>query len=139
MEQPAITQLATHRGDLFAFEVAGRIREADIEGMARMLTAAFERLDVVDVLIVMRRWEGIDLGAVFDREGLAAQARANSHVRRYGVVGAPAWAEAMIRLFAPLTPVTEKTFDRAEEEEAWAWIEGDASFSEARERAAERP
>ena len=139
MEQPAITQLDTHRADLFAFEVAGRIREADIESMARILTAAFDSLGEVDVLIVMRRREGIDLGAVFDPEGLAAQARSNSHVRRCGVVLSPDWAEAMIRLFAPLTPVTEKTFDRAEEEEAWAWIEGDASFSEARQRAAERP
>jgi hypothetical protein len=30
----------------------------------------------------------------------------------------------MINLFSPFTPVTEKTFDLAEEEDAWVWVGG---------------
>lgn len=137
--QRAITRIDTHRSDLFAFAIHGRIRKADIEWMAGTLQEAFTRLGQVDILIVMKHWDGIDISAAFDGKALSAQAEANSHVRKYGVVGAPGWAAAMINLLSPLTPVEEKTFDLAEEEEAWAWIEGDTSFADARRRAAERP
>jgi hypothetical protein len=122
----AIRLLSTTRPDLFAFEVSGRIREADIERMALILTDAFDEFDEVDILIVMRDWDGIEFGAVFDWASIKAQARANRHVRKYAVVGAPAWAEAMIRMFSPLTPVEEKTFDLTEEGAAWAWVDGNA-------------
>lgn len=139
LTERAITRLANTRSDLFAFEVRGRIEKDDITEMARTLDAAFTRHDKVDILILMKDWEGIAPGAVFDPKALATQARANTHVRRYAVVGAPAWASMMINLFSPLTPVEEKTFDLAEEREAWAWVEGDTSFAESRARAAERP
>lgn len=124
MSGSSIAQVQTTRPDLFAFEVRDRIRQADIEAMARTLETAFDRLETVDILIVMRHWDGIDMGAAFDGEALKAQARAAAHVRKYCVVGAPAWARAMINLFSPLTPVEEKTFDLAEEDQAWAWIGG---------------
>ena len=124
MAGSSIAQVLTTRPDLFAFEVRGRIREADIEAMARTLGSAFDRLGTVDILIVMRHWDGIDMGAAFDGEALKAQARAAAHVRKYGVVGAPAWAKAMINLLSPLTPVAEETFELAEEDKAWAWVGG---------------
>lgn len=139
MKQRAITRIDTDRPDLFAFEVDGRIHEPDIEWMARILDDAFTRLGKVDILIVMRNWDGIDVSAVFDSKSLGAQARASGHVRKYGVVGAPGWAAAMINLLSPLTPVDEKTFDLSEENKAWAWIADDTSFAEARQRAGERP
>lgn len=122
MEVPSIVRMDTVRPDLFAFGIEGRIHKPDMEAMARVLQDAFDRLGVVDILIVMRRWEGIDAGAAFDWQALKAQARANSHVRRYAVVGAPAWAKAMINLLSPLTPVDEKTFGGGEEAAALAWI-----------------
>jgi hypothetical protein len=53
---------------------------------------------------------------------MGAQARSIRHVHKYGVVGAPAWARAMIEFSDFLSPVDAKTFDLAEEAEAWAWI-----------------
>ena len=132
MAHGSLTQIATARPDLFAFEVRGRIHEPGIEAMARTLQRAFDRMGEVDILIIMRHWDGIDLCAAFDWESLKAQARANSHVRKYAVVGAPGWAEAMINLLSPLTPVDEKTFDLAAEAEAWTWIGGDSSRANAR-------
>ena len=139
MKQRTISPISTSRSDLYGFEVNGRIHEADIEWMAQTLQTAFTQQGKVDIIIVMREWDGIDLAAAFDSELLAAQARANRHVRKYAVVGAPGWAKGMINLFSPLTPVEEKTFDLSEEREAWAWIDGDTSFADARARAAERP
>ncbi len=123
MDKPAISRAPSGREDLFVFRIDGRIRKADIEAMAETLDEAFMRLGVVDILIVITRWDGIDLGAAFDSKALGAQARANSHVRRYAVVGAPSWAAAMINMFAPLTPVEEKTFEGEYEAQAWAWID----------------
>jgi hypothetical protein len=56
-------------------------------------------------------------------KALGVQARSIRHVRKYGVVGAPGWARAMIELSDHLSPVDAKTFDLAEEAQAWSWIE----------------
>jgi hypothetical protein len=122
LQTTSIRRLGTTRADLFAFEVAGRIHAPDIEAMAGIIDKAFESLGEIEIIIVIRDWQGIDLGAAFDQKALAVQARANSHVRKYAVVGAPGWAETMIQLLSPLTPVEEKTFDLAQEDAAWAWI-----------------
>ena len=124
MPHRAVTPLATSRPDLFAFDVRGRIHKPDIEWMAETLQAAFAGLERVDLLILMRDWDGIDIGAALDPEALSVQARASRHVRKYAVVGAPAWAQAMINLLSPLTPVEEKTFDLAQAADAWTWIGG---------------
>lgn len=124
MAGSSIAHLLTTRPDLFAFEVRGRIHQNDIESMARTLESAFDRLGTVDILIVMRQWDGLDASAAFDGEALKVQARAAAHVRKYGVVGAPAWASAMINLLSPLTPVEERTFALGEEDAAWSWIGG---------------
>lgn len=43
-------------------------------------------------------------------------------MRKYAVVGAPAWAAGMIDFFGPISPVDTKTFDLDEEQAAWAWV-----------------
>jgi hypothetical protein len=122
MPMPSIVSFPTDRTNLHAFEVRARITRPDIERMAEQLKAAFEAQGTVDVLIIITNWDGIELGAAFDAKAMSAQAQANSHVRRYAVVGAPAWAKAMINLFSPLTPVDEKTFELEETEDAWRWV-----------------
>lgn len=122
MNSSAITRLPSPRADLFAFRIDGRIHKPDIEAMARIVGQGFDTLDEIDMLIVITRWDGMDIGAAFDPKMMGTQARANAHVRKYAVVGAPGWAKAMINLFSPLTPVEEKTFDLPEEAQAWAWV-----------------
>ena len=118
----SIQQIPTGRPDLLAFAVTGRIAEADMEAMAAATSAAFDRERVIDMLITMPGYDGAELGAVFDKEGLGAMLRSNAHVRRYAVAGAPAWARAMIAAMDPLTPVEAKAFE--DEAEAWAWVGG---------------
>jgi hypothetical protein len=120
----SITEIETDIPTLHAFRVEGKIAAADVEGMAERLQAAFEAHDEIDILIVMSSYQGIEAGAVFDRKALSAQARSVRHVRRYGVVGAPDWAEAMINFFAPVSPIEAKTFDLEDEQSAWQWIKG---------------
>ena len=119
----SITRRTAPRPDLLCFEIRARITKPDIEWMAAQADAAFDRFGEIDMLIVMSNYDGAELGAIFDGDAFGVQARAARHVRRYAVVGAPAWAEAMINLFAPLTPVEERTFPLAEEAAARAWVE----------------
>ena len=120
----SIAALDASRPDLLAFEIRAKIEREDIEWMARRVEGAFERFDTVDMLILIPHYEGAELGAVFDAEALKAQMRSARHVRRYAVVGAPAWASAMINLFAPLSPVEAKTFGVEQTAAAWRWAGG---------------
>jgi hypothetical protein len=107
------------------FDIAGKIAKTDIEHMAKEIDTAFDAYDRIDILLILADFEGMEAGAVFDRDALGAQMRSVRHVRKYGVVGAPAWARAMIEVSDVLSPVDAKTFDLAREAEAWAWIEAD--------------
>lgn len=119
----SIVRRDSPRDDLLIFEIRAKITKPDIEWMAAQANTGFDRFDEIDMLIVMSNYDGADLGALFDGDALGVQARAARHVRRYAVVGAPAWAEAMINLFAPLTPVEEKTFALEDEAAARLWVD----------------
>lgn len=122
MNEVSIRQMESGRPGLLAFEVDGKIRKPDIEAMARTVTDAFAMPGKIDIIIVMTNYEGIEFGAAFDLESLTAQAQSATQVRKYAVVGAPGWAEAMINLLSPLTPVEERTFNLEEAEQAWVWV-----------------
>lgn len=118
----SIVSASSERADLLCYEVLRKIEKEDIEWMASGVEAAFNRFDVVDILLVMRNYDGAELGAIFDAKALKAQAESARHLRRYAVVGAPLWAKAMINLFSPVSPVEARTFDLEEESEALAWV-----------------
>lgn len=118
----AIRRRASPRETLLVYEIAAQITKPDIEEMAREVEAAFDAHDRIDILLIMLHFEGMEAGAVFDREALGAQMRSVRHVRKYGVVGAPAWARAMIEFSDLVSPVDAKTFDLEDEAQAWAWI-----------------
>jgi hypothetical protein len=122
MNEGSIRQIESGRPGLLAFEVDGKIRKRDIEAMARTVKDAFAMPGKIDIIIVMTNYDGIEFGAAFDAESLTAQAESVTQLRKYAVVGAPGWAEAMISLLSPLTPVEERTFDLEEAEQAWAWV-----------------
>ncbi len=121
----AIQRRPSPRPTLLVFDIAGKIAKTDIEHMAKEIDTAFDAYDRIDILLILADFEGMEAGAVFDRDALGAQMRSVRHVRKYGVVGAPAWARAMIEVSDVLSPVDAKTFDLAREAEAWAWIEAD--------------
>ncbi|MEJ1161161.1 STAS/SEC14 domain-containing protein [Prosthecomicrobium sp. N25] len=122
----SVAEAHSPRADLLVFEIRARITKPDMEWMARLVEEAFDRHEAVDMLVVMRNYQGADWGAVLDAEFAKAQARATNHVRRYAVVGAPAWARAMIEVADVFSPVDAKTFALEEEAEAWAWVNGAA-------------
>ena len=121
-ERTSIVARPSPRPDLLVFEVRAKITEPDIEGMAERVQSAFDALDHIDILLLMSNFEGAELSAIADGEAMRAMTRSITHVRRYVVVGAPAWAQAMINVFGVVSPVHAKTFDLSEEALAWEWI-----------------
>ncbi len=115
------------RSDLLAFEINVKIEKEDIEWMAQRVEQAFAGLDVVDMILIMRNYDGAELSAVFNSDAMKAQADSAKHVRKYAVVGAPLWAKAMINLFSPVSPVDAKTFDLDDEAQAWMWVNAPAT------------
>ena len=124
---PAIQRRPSPRDTLLVFEITGKISKGDIEDMALQVDAAFDSLETIDLLLIMSDFEGLDVGAIFDGPSLEAQTRSIKHVRKYGVVGAPSFARAMIEAFGHVSPVNAKTFDLSEQAAAWAWIEVDSA------------
>ena len=122
---PAIQRRPSPRDTLLVFEITGKISKGDIEDMAHQVEAAFNSLETIDLLLIMSDFEGLEIGAIFDAPSMEAQARSIKHVRKYGVVGAPSFARAMIEAFGHVSPVEAKTFDLSEQAAAWAWIESD--------------
>ena len=121
----SIASRDTSRPDLLAFEVKAKITKPDIEWMASIADEAMKAHGEIDMLIVMSNFEGTDLGAAFDSHALGVQTRSVAHIRRYAVVGAPLFARGMIEVSGAITPVKTKTFNLAEERDAWAWVDED--------------
>jgi hypothetical protein len=118
-----VRRLEDGRPDLLAFEIEGRLDATDMRWMADEVAEGFDKHGRIDMLVVFRRFDGATAGAVFEPKALKVEVSSVVHVRRYGVVGAPAWADAMIAVGGLMTPVESRTFDHDEEAEARAWID----------------
>ena len=129
---PAIRRRPSPRDTLLVFEISGKITKDDIEDMAQQVDAAFDALKTIDLFLIMSDFEGLEVGAIFDAPSMETQARSIKHVRKYGVVGAPGFARAMIEAFGHVSPVNAKTFDLSDQAAAWAWIEHDSADAAAR-------
>lgn len=122
---PVIRRIPTNRGDAFAFAVEGHLTSADIENIYGLLEAAYELHDKIDLLLRLDGYEGFDWNAAFKDSTFAMQARSLKHIRRYAIVGAPAWISVSAGLVKPFLSIEMKTFTSEEEAEAWKWIEAE--------------
>jgi hypothetical protein len=122
MPSTNIRRLSTASAHLIAFEISDGITRQDVEWMADEVAPAFDAGEIVDLLVILRSYKGLEPGAVFDAKAAAAQARSAFHVRRYAVVGAPDWVETVIRVMDPFVPVQTRTFRLEDERLAWDWI-----------------
>ena len=118
----SVVQREAPRADLVAFEIRDTITKPDIEWMSAVTDHAMQAHGTIDMLLILSNYEGSDFGAKFDGYAASVKARSVAHIRHYVVVGAPAFAEAMIKLSGLILPVETKTFDLAEEASAWDYL-----------------
>lgn len=123
LDRPCVRRVQESRPDLLTFEILGQLDGEDMRYMADQVDEAFERHGKIDMLILFRRFEGATAAAAVEPQVLKVEFASIVHVRRYGVVGAPKWADAMITMGGWVTPIDSRTFDNDEEALARAWMD----------------
>jgi hypothetical protein len=119
---PAIRRIETDREDLCALEIVGHFTAADLENAYGLLEGAYAVHDRIDLLVRISRYDGFDWGAAFNEATIRGKTRALRHIRKYAVVGGPAWMRTVIGIFGPLTSIETRYFDAEEEAAAWEWM-----------------
>ncbi|MEO5322443.1 STAS/SEC14 domain-containing protein [Mesorhizobium sp. CC13] len=120
--RPAVRRIETDRNDVLGFEIVGRFTPADYENTYGLLDAAYRGQDKIDILVRAEGYEGFDWSPIFSSSTWKEEFKAFKHIRRYALVGGPAWIGAMMRFFAPLSPIEIRYFPPADEAKAWAWL-----------------
>jgi len=122
LSSSSIEPIATTRPDLFAFRIVGEVSAGDMDAMAKFMNAAFDRHDKVDMLLVFERFDGSEVGSMFDMDVIKAQWRSLAKVGKYVVVGAPDAAGTMIETMGTVLPIETRTFDKSELQQAWTYL-----------------
>lgn len=117
-----IVQIAADAPFVYAFRIEGGVSAAEMSEMAETMNAAFDRGETVNMLLILRDFDAADALSGLSARSLESQFRSLRHVERYAVVGAPAFAAAMIETFGKMSPIAAETFDPAEEAAAWAFV-----------------
>jgi hypothetical protein len=125
---PSIHVLHTSSENVFAYEVTGRLREKDIKSAIAAFKPFLEREGKVNVLGRLKNFSGFDLLAVLDDDLVKMKFKSSSKVERYAIVGAKPWMRNFLELVNPLVGADIKTFDEADEAEAWAWVGAEQSL-----------
>lgn len=118
---PGLRMLEDGSHGLVAYEIVGRLTKEDVERAFAALDRAGTGGGKVDLLAVVRDWDGFRL-SVLGRDLFRGKLDAVGKVRRYAIVGAPAWMGAMAQLAGPVVPISIRTFDAGAEAEARGWL-----------------
>ncbi|MEL6919677.1 MAG: STAS/SEC14 domain-containing protein [Pseudomonadota bacterium] len=119
---PSVIRIASDRADLIAFEIRDKVRTADAHAMFGFLNAAYEVYGKIDLMIIIRDFEGFELGMLFDGETWRAKSASLSHIDKYAVVGGPASLTSTAQFIGGFLPVDIKAFSLDEKDKAWAWV-----------------
>ena len=120
--EPSLHFIQTTNDNVFAYEVNGRLREADIKNAVKEVKPYLERDGKFNVLARMKDFNGFDLLSVFDDDLVRLKLKAPSKIAKYAVVGAKPWMRNLIELFGSVLSTEIRTFEADEEAAAWEWI-----------------
>ena len=124
LRHPALMRLKTERDDVYAFEIDGHVSREEVDEVYQTLEKAYAKHEKINLLVRIGRYDGFDLSALFSDVTYAGKLHAIRHMRRYAVVGGPAWMAHVIGFFNPLFRVQVRHFELDDEAEAWTWIYG---------------
>lgn len=119
----SIQQIPARDSHVFAFRITGHVDDDDAEALAKFMNTAFDNARGVNMLLLLDWLEGSDWDRFFKPEVLKSRLRSLTNVRKYAVVGAPKAAARMIEAMDWLVPVDAETFERAEIDRAWAFVD----------------
>lgn len=120
--KPAIIRVPTDRANMLAFRIRDRVQSGDARAIMGFLGDAYQRHDKIDLMVIVDDFDGFDAQILFDAGTWSSKRESLSHVRRYAVVGGPAFIRRAAGFFGAFIPVEIKAFERHEEDEAWQWL-----------------
>ncbi|MEN0001411.1 MAG: STAS/SEC14 domain-containing protein [Pseudomonadota bacterium] len=120
--EPSVIRLAGNRPDLIVFEVRDKMRNADAQAVFGFLDAAYQAYGKVDLMVIIREFEGFELGILFDAQNWKSKSTSIARINKYAVVGGPSFVAATAQFIGSFLPVDIKTFVLDDVEDAWAWV-----------------
>ena len=120
--KPAIVRVPTDRANMLAFRIRDRVQASDARAIMGFLNDAYQRHDKIDLMVIVDDFDGFDAQILFDAGAWSSKRESLSHVRRYAVVGGPAFIRSAAGFFGAFMPVEIKAFERDDEDEAWQWL-----------------
>lgn len=117
---PALTIIETDRPDVHGFELDGKVTSAELAAAADYFGALIERGRPLRLLGRIRRFGGMDLAALGDRDFVAMKRGILGCLERYALVGGPAWLPAWVHAIDPLVKADVRHFE--DEARAWEWL-----------------
>ena len=118
----AIKRIKTDRPDLFEYEIDGHMTADEIADLYGELEKAYKDHDKIDLVVRLTNLDGWDWQAAWAETTWLGKTHALSHIRRYAVIGGPAWLPPMIRAFDPFLKIRMRHFKPDEEKIALQWI-----------------
>lgn len=107
-------------GKLIEVEITGTLTKEAYQEFVPMTEAAIKKHGRVRMLVVMHDFHGWTAGALW--EDLKFDYKHFSHIERLAIVGETKWEHGMAIFCKPFTVALIKYFDRAQLEDARAWI-----------------
>ena len=118
----AISRIEPREEGVLAFEIAGRVTPDDIDTIVRPLRSATENGRKIDLFIRLKDYEGFDPAMLLSGSLFSAKMSAIRHIRKYALVGGSDWMKRTLEAAEHVLPMEIRTFDREDEDQAWAWL-----------------
>lgn len=107
----------------YAYEWDGEITRATVEHVMGRLRRELEKHDEVRVIGLIDHVGSVQPSALLQSSLLRLKQLGFHKLERYALVGGPAWLARVIAVLGPLSGVEMRHFARADEGDAWSWID----------------
>ncbi len=115
-----IEKLQPEKGNVIAFRLSGKLRDADYKILVPEVEALIEREGKIRLLMLLEDFHGWDLHAAWD--DMAFGIKHNRDLERIAMVGDKAWGKWMAKLSKPFLGAEIEFFPVDEIDVAWDWL-----------------
>lgn len=117
-----IRLLADGTDGVLAYEIDGRITQADVDRALAPLEAQMAGEAKINLLVRFEDFDGFDPAILMNGALMGSKLAAITRLRRHAVVGAPGWMRTLAGSLASAMPFEMKMFDRTDDAAAWEWL-----------------
>lgn len=114
--------IETDTPGVLAFEIDGKVSEEDVEALAQRFDTDGAGEGPTLVIGRISRLEGFEARALFDDDLVRMKLAALSSVKKYALVGGPAWMAGWVSFADRLAKADIRHFELSDEAAAWEWI-----------------